>query len=195
MNGIKEKFHEFRQESFPEGIAGKEIHGIDLVMLDADTTGLINKYIGYNYMLMKKDFDLLKKLSTELKTVTKELEGKPRTYFSTLWNLTGRVITEIYDANRLIVDSDSKILHKQWKHHFDRIRKVLNEWDPLGVADSVDDEYDSINFAAYSAFLKNGDMKSIKIAIQKYLNEAMGIDETDEKLDELSIEIKKIIKI
>ena len=157
MNDIKEKYQEFRNEPFPEGIPGEEILVIDLVMLDADTAGLIEKFIGYNYKLTRTDYDLLKRLSTELKTVTKELEGQPRTYFSTLWNLSDRVITELNDTNRLIENSDSENLHKKWKQHFDRIRKILNEWDPLGVADSVDDEYDSINFAAYSAFLQNGD--------------------------------------
>jgi hypothetical protein len=194
MNDIKEKYQEFRNESFPEGISGEEIHGIDLVMLDADTAGLIEKFIGYNYKLTRTDFDLLRRLSTELKTVTKELKGQPRTYFSTLWNLTDRVISELIETNRLIENSDSENLHKQWKHHFDRIREILNEWDPLGVADSVDDEYDSINFAAYSAFLQNGDTESVKNAIKKYLKEAMEIDETDEKLNELSEKIKNAVQ-
>ena len=191
MNDIKDKYQEFRSKPFPEGIAGEEIHGIDLAMLDADTAGLIEKFIGYNFKLTSTDFDLLKRLSTELKAVTKELEGQARTYFSTLWNLADRVLTELKETNRLIENSDSENLHKQWKQHFDRIREILNEWDPLGVADSVDDEYDSINFAAYSALLQNGDSVSVKVAIRKYLNEAMEIDETDEKLNELSEKIKK----
>ena len=194
MNDIKEKYQEFRNEPFPEGIAGEEIHGIDLVMLDADTAGLIDKYVGYNYKLTKSDFDLLKIFSTELKTVTKELEGQQRTYFSTLWNLADRVIKELNETKRLIENSDSESLHKQWKQHFDRIRQILNEWDPLGVADSVDDEYDAINFAAYSALLQNGDTDSIKLAIRKYLNEAMEINETDEKLNELSEKIKNAVQ-
>jgi hypothetical protein len=194
MNDIKEKYQEFRSEPFPERVAGVEILGIDLAMLDADTAGLIEKFIGYNYKLTRTDLDLLKRLATELKTVTKELEGQARTYFSTLWNLADRVLTELNETNRLIENSDSENLHKQWKQHFDRIRQILNEWDPLGVADSVDDEYDSINFAVYSAFLENGDSESVKIAIRKYLNEAMEIDETDEKLNELSKKIKNALQ-
>jgi hypothetical protein len=194
MNDIKEKYQEFRIEPFPEGIAGEEIHGIDLVMLDADTAGLIEKFIGYNYKLTRTDFDLLKRLSVELKTVTKELEGQSRTYFSTLWNLADRVVRDLTETNRLIENSDSENLHKKWKQHFDRIREILNEWDPLGVSDSVDDEYDSINFAAYSAFFQNGDTESVKIAIRKYLKEAMEIDETDEKLNELSEKIKNAVQ-
>lgn len=194
MNDIKEKYQEFRSEPFPEGVAGEEIHGIDLVMLDADTAGLIEKFIGYNYKLTRTDIDLLKRLSTELKTVTRELEGQPRTYFSILWNLADRVVREVNETDRLIENADSENLHKQWKQHFDRIRQILNEWDPLGVADIVDDEYDSINFAAYSALLQNGDTESVKIAIRKYLNEAMEIDETDEKLNELSEKIKNAVQ-
>jgi len=189
MNDIKEKYQEFRTEAFPEGIAGEEFHGIDLVTLDSDTVGLIEKFISYNYNLTRIDFDLLTRLSTELKTVTKELVGQQRTYFSTLWNLADRVVSGLSETKRLIENSDSENIHKQWKQHFDRIREILNEWDPLGVADSVDDEYDSINFAAYSAFLQNGDTESVKNAIRKYLKEAMEIDETDEKLNELSEKI------
>jgi hypothetical protein len=133
-------------------------------------------------------------LSVELKTVTKELDGLSRTYFSTSWNLAERVVSDLTETNRLIEDSDSENLHKKWKQHFDSIREILNEWDPLGVADSVDDEYDSINFAAYSAFLQNGDTESVKIAIRKYLKEAMEIDETDEKLNELSENIKNAVQ-
>ncbi|MEQ8241150.1 MAG: hypothetical protein RIA69_18190 [Cyclobacteriaceae bacterium] len=194
MNDIKEKYQEFRNEPFPEGITGEEIHGIDLVMLDADTAGLIEKFIGYNYKLTGTDFDLLKRLSVELKTVTKELDGQSRTYFSTLWNIADRVVRALIETNRLIENSDSENVHKKWKQHFDRIREILNEWDPLGVADSVDDEYDSINFAAYSAFLQNGNTESVKIAIRKYLKKAMEIDETDEKLNELSEKIKNAVQ-
>ncbi len=194
MNDIKKKYQVFRNEPFPEGIAGEEIHGIDLVMLDAETAGIIDKFIGYKYKLTRTDFDQLKRLSVELKTVTKELDGQSRTYFSTLWNLAERIVSDLTQTNRLIENSDSENLHKKWKQHFDSIREILNEWAPPGVADSVDDEYDSINFAAYSTFLQNGDTESVKIAIRKYLKEAMEIDETDEKLNELSERIKNAVQ-
>ncbi|MFN8258245.1 MAG: hypothetical protein U0W24_21330 [Bacteroidales bacterium] len=194
MNPIEEKYQEFYNMPFPQELNGEEIFGIDLVLLDANTAGLIEKYIGYNYKLTKTDFDLLKRLSTELKAVTKELEGKPRTYFSTLWNIADRVITHLNETKRLIENSDSENLHKQWTQHFYKIRQILNEWDPLGVADFVEDEYDSINFAAYSALIKNGDSESVKVAIRKYLIEAMEIDETEEKLNELSEKIKKAVQ-
>ncbi len=194
MNDIKEKYQEFRNEPFPEGIAGEEIHGIDLVMLDADTAGLLEKFIGYNYKLTRTDFDLLKRLTVELKTVTKELNGQSRRYFATLWNLAERIVRDLTETKRLIENSDSENLRKKWRQHFDRIREILNEWDPLGVADSVDDEYDSINFAAYSALLQNGNTESVKIAIRKYLKEAMEIDETDEKLNEISEKIKNAVQ-
>lgn len=194
MNPIEEKYQEFYNMPFPQELNGEEIFGIDLVMLDANTAGLIEKCIGYNYKLTKTDFDLLKRLSTELKAVTKELAGKPRTYFSTLSNIADRVITYLNETKRLIENSDSENLHKQWKQHFYKIRQILNEWDPLGVADFVEDEYDSINFVAYSALIKNGDSESVKVAIRKYLIEAMEIDETEEKLNELSEKIKKAVQ-
>ncbi len=194
MNDIKERYQEFKNDPFPTGIAGKEILGIDLVMLDTNTAGLIEKFIGYNYKLNRNDFEFLKRLSLELKKVTKELNGQQREYFSTLWNLSDWVISELSKSNRMIKKSDLKILRKEWKQHFKRIRLILNKWDPIGVADIVDDEYDAINFAAYSALINIGTTESIKTAIKKYLNEAIGIDETDEKLNEVSLKIKNAVE-
>jgi hypothetical protein len=85
-----------------------------------------------------------------------------------------------------------KPTNTNWKEDFKKIRAILNESDPLGVADLVDDEYDSINFAAYSVLINGGSLDEIKNAIEKYLNGSMGITRSDKELTELAIKIKKI---
>ena len=191
MTTIEEKYQEFYNMPFPRGLSGEEILGIDLVLLDSDSAGLLDKYIGYNGKLSKSDFELLERLNFELKSVTKELKGIGRTYFATLWNLTNQVVSELNKSKRFLKSKEDEELHKKWKKDFKIIREILNDWDPLGVADTVDDEYDSINFLAYSALKNKGEIEEIKKAINSYLTKSMEIDETDEKLEEISRRIKK----
>ena len=153
MKDIKSKFDEFKSIPFPEGLAGEEIGGIDLVMLDADTAGLITTFVSSRGKLTASNFQLLKRLRNGLRIVTKGLDGISRSYFSVLWNLSERTIDFIQRTNNLIDINENEALHNKWKNDFHQIRLILNEWDPIGVSDSVDDEYDSLNFKAYSCLL------------------------------------------
>jgi hypothetical protein len=193
MKDIENKYREFCNFPFPEELTGEEILGIDLVMLDADTAGLIDKYVSNRGSLTKLEFALLERLNMELKSVTKELIGIGRTYFSTLWNLSDQIMSEIRPSKRILEDERDVELHRKWKKDFKKIREILNEWDPLGVADVVDDEYDEINFLAYSVLMKNGEIEEIKKSIKGYLTQSMEIDETDEKLEEISMKIKNAV--
>lgn len=194
MTTIEEKYQEFYKFPFPEEVHGEEIFGIDLVMLDADTAGLLQKYIDYKGKLSKSDFKLLERLNHELKTVTKELKGIGRTYFSTLWNLSDQVVIDLKQSKRFIKNKKEEELHKRWKKDYKIIREILNDWDPLGVADMIDNEYDAINFLAYSALINKGEIEEIKKAINGYLTKSMEISESDEKLEEISIRIKNAVQ-
>ncbi|MCK4661890.1 MAG: hypothetical protein KAT68_03410 [Bacteroidales bacterium] len=189
MTTIEEKYKEFHNIPFPKGLSGEEILGIDLVMLDADSSGLLQKYIEYKGKLTKSDFELLERLNLELKSVTKELKGIGRTYFSILWNLSNQVVSELNHSNRFLKNKKGEKLHKKWKKDFKIIREILNDWDPLGIEDMVDDEYDAINFLAYSALINKGEIEEIKKTINDYLTKSMEIYETDEKLEEISMRI------
>jgi hypothetical protein len=81
-----------------------------------------------------------------------------------------------------------------WKTDYIRIRDILNDWDILGVADMIDDEYDSLNFLVYSALINNSGLDNIKFVIKKYLNESMEIDIPETDLTELAVKIKEIKK-
>jgi len=56
----------------------------------------------------------------------------------------------------------------------------------------VDDEYDSINFLAYSALRKKGTVEEVKKAIKKYVNDSMELDIPDSDLMEIAQKIKMI---
>ena len=194
MITIEEKYQEFCKIPFPQELSGKEIFEIDLVLLDSDTAALIDKYISFKGKLNKSDFELLERLNFKLKSVTIELKGIGRTYFSTLWNLSNQVVLELKQSNRFLKNKKDEELHKKWKKDFKIIREILNDWDPLGVADMVDDEYDDINFLAYSALIDKGEIEDMKNAINDYLTKSMEIYETDRKLEEISMRIKNAVQ-
>lgn len=192
MNDIAILYNEFIKIPFPDNLGGQEIIGIDLILLDNDTAGLIDKFISYKGQLNNKDFDILKQCYNDLKIVVRELKGLDRQYFATWLNIANRTIDFLSTTNRLIDNDKDEQLIKSWKKDYKKIKDILNDWDPLGVADSVDDEYDSINFLAYSALINNGGLDDIKLAIKKYLNESMEIDISDNKLTEIAQKIKEI---
>ncbi|MEZ5084042.1 MAG: hypothetical protein R2750_11430 [Bacteroidales bacterium] len=194
MKTIEEKYKEFCYLEFPSELKGEEILGIDLVLLDSDTAGLIDKFISYKGKLRKSDFELLERLNLELRSATKELKGIERTYFSTLWNLSNQVVLDLTQTKQFLKDKKDEEIHKKWKKDFKKIRGILNDWDPLGVADMVEDEYDAINFLAYSAVINSGDLREIKKAINGYLTKSMGIDVPDDDIEEIAKKIKNAVQ-
>lgn len=194
MTNIEEKYQEFYNQEFPKELRGEEIFGIDLIMLDADTAGILQKFIGNRGKLTKQDFELLERLNHELKTVTKELKGINRTYFSTLWNLSNQVVSELRQTKRFLKNAKDEEIHRKWKKNFKIIREILNEWDPLEVADMVDDEYDTINFLAYSAVINNGELIEIKNVINEYLTKSMEINAPENDIEEIARKIKNAVQ-
>jgi hypothetical protein len=194
MDNIKDKYDEFLKLPFPEGLRGEEILGIELILLDSDSAGLIDKCIGNKGHLTQSDFKILKKCFTDLKTIVKELKGNNRTYFGLLLNIVHQTV-DYLKANNQLINKEKEQLIKEWQTDFDKIRKILNDWDPIGVADVVDDEYDSINFLAYSALRNKGTLEGIKKAIKEYMNDSMELDVPDSDLTEIAQKIKMIHEV
>ena len=88
--------------------------------------------------------------------------------------------------------TDKKSFKSEWEKNFLKIRKVLNEWDPIGVADSVNDEYDTITFRTLSALMNNRDKKEIRAILADYTRNSMEITVDDATLDRVSERILKI---
>tara|TARA_R110002033_G_scaffold170983_1_gene215135 strand:- start:59 stop:643 length:585 start_codon:yes stop_codon:yes gene_type:complete len=191
MTEFEEKYDEL---NFPKNEIGKKILGIDLQNLFSDSKSLIKKYLDYKAKLTISDFELLQLKNSELKSVTQELNGISKTEFATLWNLSNQIVSDLNSSKRFLKNSTDEKIHKEWKKKFIKIREILNEWDPLGVSDFVDDEYDAINFLAYSAAINSGEIISIKSAIKKYLTESMEISESDKKLETISLKIKNVVQ-
>jgi hypothetical protein len=188
MEEIVKLYNEHLITPFPDR-RGDEILGIDLVLIDSDTVGLISKYVGSRGQLNSNDIRILNRCYYDLKTVIKELKGADRQYFAQLQNIAGLIIEKEKTYFGLPNKRTSK---SEWESNFLKIREILNEWDPIGVADSVDDEYDTMNFRTLSALMNNRDKKEIREILADYARNSMEITVDDEMLGRVSERISKI---
>lgn len=189
MDDIAKLYREHLTATFPDR-RGDEIMGIDLVLIDSDTTGLISKYIGSHGKLSSADCKILKQCFSDLKIVVNELSGADRNYFARLQNIAGLIIERIKSG---YPKTDKKSYKPEWEENFYKIRKILNDWDPIGVADSVEDEYDSMNFRALSVLMNKRDKKEIRKILADCTRNSMGITVDDATLDEVTDRISKIV--
>lgn len=188
MDDIVKLYNEHLTTSFPDR-RGDEVMGVDLVLIDSDTAGLISKYIGARGQLSGDDYKILRHCYTDLKTVINELSGEERQYFARLRNVAGLIIENIKNGHPT---SDKKSFKPEWEKNFQKIREVLNDWDPIGVADSVDDEYDAMNFRTLSVLMNKRDKKEIREILADYTENSMGITIDNETLDRVADRISKI---
>jgi hypothetical protein len=95
MNEIEKSWHHFLKKPFPEGIAGKEIEGIELAGLDSYSAGCIDTFIDNNGRLDQKRISVLQNCSKELDTVILHLDGEAKDYFEHLGNLAKQVLNAV----------------------------------------------------------------------------------------------------
>jgi hypothetical protein len=93
MNPIRDLWEDFRGAPFPQGLAGKEIDGVDLVEADSFAAGCISTFIGSHGNLPRDQIDILRKCLTDIDRVIPSLDGEARRYFSVLREL-GRSVLE-----------------------------------------------------------------------------------------------------
>ena len=67
----------------------------------------------------------------------------------------------------------------QWAN----LRMLLNEWDPIGVADLVDDEYDCLIAPVWSLMAKGADPAELSEFLWFELEDHFGLDPTDHDVD------------
>jgi hypothetical protein len=94
MDEIVKLYNEHSETPFPDR-RGDEILGIDLVLIDSDTAGLISTYIGYRGRLSGDKIRILHHCYSDLKLVVKELNGADRQYFARLQNIAGLIIERL----------------------------------------------------------------------------------------------------
>ena len=187
MDEIVKLYNEHLTTSFPDR-RGDEILGIDLVLIDTDTAGLITKFISYRGQLSTEDIRILHHCHSDLSRVVKELSGADRQYFARLQNIAGLIIENL-KGRHLTTDNKFK---PEWEKHFLQIRETLNDWDPIGVADMIDDEYDTMNFRTLSVIMNKNDKKDIRNILDDYTRNAMQLTVDKDTLDKVADRISKI---
>lgn len=188
MDEIVKLFNEHLTTSYPDR-RGDEILGIDLVLIDSDTAGLISTYIGSRGQLSSDNIRILNHCYSDLKTIVKELSGADRQYFARLQNIAGLIIERLKEGR---ITADKESFTPEWEKNFLKIREILNDWDPIGVADSVDDEYDTMNFRTLSVLMNKRDKKEIREILDDYTRNSMEITVDSETLDKVADRISKI---
>jgi hypothetical protein len=89
------RWREHLEAPFPDALAGSEVAGVDLVLLDADAAGCIGTYVaGRGARLDEECRQVLGRCLAELERVTASLDGEARTYFGRLHGLVGEVLTK-----------------------------------------------------------------------------------------------------
>ena len=67
-----------------------------------------------------------------------------------------------------------------WRHAQELIRSVLNtNWDPVGVADEVADEYDNYIGAIYSLLYHGASAEDVAAHLCEIETDSMGLTDTD----------------
>lgn len=188
MDDIVKLYNEHLATRFPDR-RGDEVMGVDLVLIDSDTAGLIDKYIKSRGQLSSDDLRLLNHCHADLKTIIKELSGADRQYFAQLQNIAGLIIERLKHRR---TEANKELFKPEWEKNFLKIREILNDWDPIGVADSVDDEYDTMNFRTLSVLTNKRDKKEIREILDDYTRNSMEITVDSETLDKVADRISKI---
>lgn len=101
LSQIFELKNAFFSQPFPMGLAGEEIEGIELVLLDDACSGLVDKFLGrkgINGKLDKEDFQLLKELRMDLTTVIPHLSDTTKPYFNELKELVDQTLIYIEET-------------------------------------------------------------------------------------------------
>ncbi|MFK0116860.1 hypothetical protein [Streptomyces sp. NPDC090994] len=60
---------------------------------------------------------------------------------------------------------------------YDDLRRLLNEWDPIGVADSVDDEYDCMIGPVLDRLRGGADRGQIRAFLHRELTDHFGLSQ------------------
>ena len=98
MNNIKSIFDLLYHQSFPSD-PGKEINDVDLVMIDADTMGLVSSFLEAKGKLSISKIEMLKNCIENLEVIIPNLNKSEKKYFIELKDLASKVFEQIENNN------------------------------------------------------------------------------------------------
>jgi hypothetical protein len=93
MDEITQMWDQHMATPFPEGREGDEVLGVDLVLTDTYTAGVITKFIGSRGRnVTHDDIRILKECYSDLTTVVTELSAHDAIYFARLRDIAGLIL-------------------------------------------------------------------------------------------------------
>ena len=87
-----------KQAPFPVAASGAEVEGINLVLLDADTSGCVSYFLGCR-RLDKKRCTILQNCEKELRTIAPKLRPQIKPYFERLSLLAAAVLEAVVQGS------------------------------------------------------------------------------------------------
>lgn len=151
--------------------------------------GLLTTFFARKGTLTADEVKTLELCNNDLKLVVPELDKTARQYFASLRQLASEII-EISKGKKASHDEAEK--RDKWKFVYDRIKVIVNELDPLGVADMVDDEYDDLNFKIYSTLLTSKDENKLFNVIKTELADYYGVTIPDKAISKATADLVKL---
>lgn len=94
MDELRELWRQHVADPFPDGCRGTEVHGVDLVMLDADVAGCIDTYLGSSGKLDQQRLAILDRCRAEARSIVPRLSDQAKSYFARLERMAGLIVDE-----------------------------------------------------------------------------------------------------
>jgi hypothetical protein len=94
MTEQQSAWNTFRDQPFPAEARAMEINGLDLVLLDGDTAGLLTTHFD-GTVLSDAQQDLLHILTEDLQEVIASTDGEVRKYFAQLSDVASAVYRDL----------------------------------------------------------------------------------------------------
>jgi len=88
---IRSAFEAHKATFMPRSCEGKEIDGVDLILLDADAAGCVSDFLASGMQLEEDRWEILLACAGQLRTVVPHLQGEERAYFERLRGLVDAV--------------------------------------------------------------------------------------------------------
>ena len=90
---IADLWRDHQAASFPSGCGGKEIEGIDLVMLDADIAGCVSTFVSAGHLDLDRK-RILSQCREEIEVVLQSLQGEAKDYYTRLHKLAVLILED-----------------------------------------------------------------------------------------------------
>ena len=88
VENLRKLWKEHLSSPFPDESKGKDINGIELVLLEADIAGCLSGFLGSQGKMEQPKIEILKKCSHDLNSIIDLINTREKSYFIELGKIT-----------------------------------------------------------------------------------------------------------